>query len=145
MPMMDITLPEGTLDADARQALVDELTSVLLRAERAPETEFFRSVTWVYAHELPPDAVYTSGRPAEQPIVRLEVTTPEGALSQRRRAELIAEATRVIATALQASPDRVWVLCREIPEGSWGAGGRVVAFRELQEIAAASRSEAATA
>ena len=45
MPIMDVTYPQGALDDDARDALVDDLTTVLLRAERAPDTEFFRNVT----------------------------------------------------------------------------------------------------
>ena len=44
MPMMELTLPAGALDAEAKTALVDELTTVLLRAERAPDTDLFRSI-----------------------------------------------------------------------------------------------------
>ncbi len=148
MPMMDLTLPQGALDADARTALVDELTTVLLRAERAPDTEYFRSITWAFVHELPATGVYSAGRPVDRPVVRLQVTTPEGALSQRRRAELVAEATRVIREAVGIGDDdalRVWIVCHQVPEGSWGAGGRVVEFQALREAAAAARSEAATA
>ena len=148
MPLMDLTLPAGTLDADARTALVDELTTVLLRAERAPDTDFFRSITWTHVHELPARDVLAGGRPVERPIVRLEVTTPEGALSDRRRAELVAESTRVICAAVGLAEDealRVWVLCHEVPEGSWGAGGQVVQFKALREAAAAERSAPVTA
>ena len=41
---------------------MDELTTVLLRAERAPDTQFFRSITWAYVHE-PGRAILTAGRP----------------------------------------------------------------------------------
>jgi len=148
MPLMDLTLPQGTLDAEARAALVDELSTVLLRAERAPDTAFFRSITWTHVHELPATDVLAAGRPVDRPIVRLDVTTPEGALSDRRRAELIAEATRVIREAVGLGDDeamRVWILCHEVREGSWGAGGQVVRFEMLREWAAAERSETATA
>ena len=144
MPLMDLTLPQGTLDTDARNALVDDLTTVLLRAERAPDTELFRSITWTHVHELPPGDVLAAGRPIDRPIVRLEVTTPEGALSQRRRAELVENATRVIRDAV-GIPDedalRVWVICHEVAEGSWGAGGQIVPFQQLREMAAAERGE----
>jgi phenylpyruvate tautomerase PptA (4-oxalocrotonate tautomerase family) len=146
MPMMDLTLPEGTLSHDQRTALVDELTTVLLRAERAPDAQLFRDITWVFVHELPAGDVYAAGRPVEQPIVRLEVTTPEGALSDRRRAELVENATRAIREAAgMAEADtlqRVWVVCREVPEGSWGAGGQVVQFKMLADAAAAAREGA---
>jgi hypothetical protein len=35
----------------------------------------------------------------------------------------------------------VWVLCREIDEGSWGAGGQVIRFQQLREAAAAERAK----
>lgn len=147
MPIMDVTYPQGALDDDARDALVDDLTTVLLRAERAPDTEFFRNVTWVYLHELPADGVRAAGRPVPAPTFRVEVTTPEGALSDRRRKELVAEATRVVrehAGIPEAEALRVWVLCREIDEGSWGAGGHVIEFQALKAAAAAEREQAGT-
>lgn len=144
MPMMDLTLPAGTLEQDAKTALVDELTTILLRAERAPETDAFREITWVFVHELDAYDVYAAGRPVDKPIVRLMVTTPEGALSDRRRAELVEGATRAIREAVGLAEEdalRVWVTCREIAEGSWGAGGNVIQFKQLREMAAAQRAE----
>jgi hypothetical protein len=49
MPLIDLSYPAGTFTPEARTALADELTTVLLRAERAPDTEFSRNITWVYA------------------------------------------------------------------------------------------------
>ena len=144
MPIIDVTYPEGALTADQRTELADGLTTVLLRAERAPDTEFFRSVTWVFVHELPPGAVLTAGRPVEQPIFRVECTTPQGALSDRRRQELVAEATRVVrevAGIPEEDAMRIFVLCREIDEGSWGAGGQVIQFEQLRAAAASERKK----
>ena len=145
MPIMDVTYPEGALSPESRDELIEELTGVLLRAERAPDTEFFRSVTWVFVHELPVAHVYTAGRPAEASIFRIEATTPQGALSDRRREELVTNATEV-GKRLADVPDeqllRVFVLCHEVDEGSWGAAGQVVRFQALREAAAAEREKA---
>lgn len=143
MPIMDLTIPAGTLDAGRREALVNDLTTALLRAERAPDTEFFRNITWVFVHE---PEVFVAGRAAEQPLVRLEVTTPEGALSDRRRAELVEAATRLIAEATGIEDTlRIWVLCKEIAEGSWGAAGNVIQFQALKAAAAAEREQEGSA
>ena len=145
MPMIDVTYPEGALDEDARTKLVDDLTTALLRAERAPDTDFFRSVTWVYVHELPAGAINSSGRPVEDPTFRVMVTTPEGALSDRRRAEMVEAGTAAVLEAAGLGPEdamRVWILMREINEGSWGAGGQVVQFKQLVEAAKAEREKA---
>ena len=148
MPLIDLTYPQGTFTPDQRQELADELTTILLRAERAPDTEFFRSVTWINVHELPEGTVLTAGRPVEEPIFRVDVTTPEGALSDRRRQEAVAAMTTAILGAAGLDEDqalRVFVLCHEVAEGSWGAGGQVIQFAQLRAAAAAEREKAEAA
>ena len=148
MPIFEVTYPEGALSADARSRLMEDLTAALLRAERAPDTEFFRSVTWSYVHELPAGSAHAAGKPVVEPTFRIDVTTPEGALSDRRRDELVAEATRITREAAGIEDDgalRVWVLLHEVAEGSWGAGGQVIRFEQLREIARSQRETAAAA
>lgn len=145
MPLIDLTYPAGTFTPEARTALADELGVVLRRAERAPETQFFRDITWMNIHELPEGTVFAAGRPVEAPVFRVHVTVPDGALSERRKAEFIAEATRVISTAAglgEADGLRVWVLINEVPSGNWGAGGRVVTIDDLKGVAAREREHA---
>ena len=145
MPMIDLTYPAGHLSDEQRQALANDLTTALLKAERAPDTDFFRSITWVFVNELPAGQVLAAGKPVTGPIVRVMVTTPEGALSDRRRAELVEAATTVVREAFAIPQEetltRVWVTCREIAEGSWGAGGQIIQFAQLREMAAAARAE----
>ncbi len=136
MPFMELTYPEGALEPEARTTLAEGLTTALLRAERAPDTQFFRDVTWLNLNELPAHAVISAGAPVAKPTFKLDVTTPEGALSDRRREELVGAATGLIREAA-GIPDeealRVWVLCHEVAEGSWGAGGHVIRFEQLRE------------
>src|SRR4051812_29580475 len=72
MPMIDVTYPAGFISDEQRQALANDLTTALLHAERAPDTEFFRSITWAIVHELPVEHVFAAGRAVEAPIVRVE-------------------------------------------------------------------------
>ena len=131
MPFMAITYPQGALSTEAPATLAEELTTILLRAERAPDTEFFRNVTWLYTNELPGDCAYVGGAPTQAPTFKLDVSTPEGALSDRRRKELVAEATSAIREAADIPEDeglRVWVLCHEVARGRLGrrrSGDRV--------------------
>jgi phenylpyruvate tautomerase PptA (4-oxalocrotonate tautomerase family) len=138
MPIFEVTYPEGALAPEARSRLMEDLTTALLRAERAPDTNFFRNVTWSYVHELPTGAVHAAGRPVAEPTFKIDVTTPEGALSDRRREELVSEATRIVREAAGIGDEdalRVWVLLHEVAEGSWGAGGQVIRFEQLRSIA----------
>jgi phenylpyruvate tautomerase PptA (4-oxalocrotonate tautomerase family) len=86
--------------------------------------------------------VLAAGRPVEKPVFRVQATVPQGALSERRKAELVSEATRVVSEAAGLGHDaalRVWVLITEVPDGNWGAGGQIVRFEQLRQYAARER------
>ena len=142
MPLIDLTLSEGSIAPDDRAKLAEELIAVVLRAERAPDTDFFRSVTWSFVHELPQADVTAAGADT---VFRAVFTVPEGALSDRRKQELVSEATKAISSAAGLGEEdglRVFVLISEVPEGNWGAAGNVVRFEQLREIAAQQREQA---
>jgi phenylpyruvate tautomerase PptA (4-oxalocrotonate tautomerase family) len=145
MPMIEVTAPAGTIAPEAREELLDELAGRLLHWEGAPDTEFFRANSWIYFHELPADALFVGGRAGGDSRIRVDVTTPEGALSQRRRAGLVADVHAAVSSAAGLTPEegyRIWVLCREIAEGSWGAGGGIVEFEKLRAASKAERERA---
>jgi phenylpyruvate tautomerase PptA (4-oxalocrotonate tautomerase family) len=143
MPMIEVTAPAGAIAPESREELLDELAGRLLHWEGAPDTEFFREISWVYFNELPADGLHVGGRPGGEPRVGVEITTPEGALSQRRRAGLVGDVHSAVARAMGVTAEeaglRVWVLCREIAEGSWGAAGAIVEFAKLREASKAER------
>jgi phenylpyruvate tautomerase PptA (4-oxalocrotonate tautomerase family) len=142
MPMIEVTAPAGAIAPDARDELLDELAGRLLHWEGAPDTEFFRENSWVYLNEIPAGALYVGGRSGGDARIRVDVTTPEGALSQRRRVGLVADVHAAVSRAAGLTPEdgyRIWVLCREIAEGSWGAGGGIVEFAALRAASKAER------
>lgn len=137
MPMIQLTLPAGVLPAEARRALRDTLAATLLHWEGAPDDTFFRAQAWARIDEVPGADFGALGD--ERPRFRVDVTVPEGALSERRRAGLIEQVTADVLAAAglpAAAASLVWVLIREQPEGTWGAGGAVVRFAELKALAA---------
>ena len=146
MPLIELFVPEGALEADTRDRLVEELTTTLLRWEGAPDTEFFQSIMWVHVHELPAQAVNAAGAPVTEPHFRVDVTVPEGALSERRKEGAVKELTEAVMEAAgldESAGLRVWVIVREVPEGNWGAGGQVVRFSQLRETAQRERERVA--
>jgi phenylpyruvate tautomerase PptA (4-oxalocrotonate tautomerase family) len=145
MPMIEVTYPKGAIAPEAREGLLDELATKLLAAEKAPDTEFFRSITWVYANELEPEALAVGGRPGGEPRYRVDITVPEGALSDRRKGILVDSVHQAISGVAGLGEDdglRVWTLIHEVPEGNWGAAGQQVRFSQLVEYAAAERDKA---
>lgn len=141
MPMIDLTFVRGSIDDAALARLTDELVTVLLRAERAPDTSFMRDNTVVYIHALEPAAQSVGGRGSGEPRFRVEVTVFEGALSQDNREQLVADVHAVVCTAAGIEPDRtrayhVWTLIHEIPEGSWAGGGKIIYYRNVKGLVA---------
>jgi len=148
MPKIDMTIAEGQLSDDAKRELPGQMAAALLRWDRAPDTEFFRAISWTHLHELPEGAMHTADGPAELPQAVIEVTTPQGALSDRRRGELVKELTAQVLEATGWDDEagiRVWILCREIDEGSWGAAGNIIRFEQLRAAAKAEKEQAGSA
>jgi phenylpyruvate tautomerase PptA (4-oxalocrotonate tautomerase family) len=142
MPMLELTYPKDAIASDAREELLEELATRMLEAERAPDTEFFRSITWVYANEIEPEALAVGGRPGGEPRFRVRVTVPEGALSDRRKGILVDSFNQAILRAAgldESEGIRVWTVISEVPDGNWGAAGQQVRYQQLVEAAAAER------
>ncbi|GAQ67323.1 tautomerase family protein [Streptomyces scabiei] len=143
MPMIRLTAPAGSLTEKGRASVQRELAAVLLRWERAPDLPFFRAQAWSYLIELPEGAQTTAED--DEPRFLVEVTVPQGALDDERRAGLVAEATTTVLDAAGLSQDhamRVWVLVNDQPEGTWGAGGNVIRFADLVALAREQRAGA---
>ncbi len=141
MPRLDLTITADVLEEDAKQQLMRDLGAALLRAEGAPDTAFFRSITWAHLHELPAEAIQTPDGTAE-PHAIVDVTVPDGALSEKRKASLVEETTRLVLEATGWGEDagvRVWTLIRDVPEGNWAAAGQIVHFEQLRAAAKAER------
>ncbi|MFE0019688.1 4-oxalocrotonate tautomerase family protein [Amycolatopsis sp. NPDC059021] len=146
MPLIDITVPAGALGDAAAKSLPDELATILLRWEGAPDTEFFREITWVYLHEIPEGGLAVGGRPGGAPRYRVDITVPEGALSQRRKDGLVADVHAAVTAAAGLDPAQalhVWTLIREVPEGNWGAAGQTIRFADLKKASEAERERTA--
>jgi phenylpyruvate tautomerase PptA (4-oxalocrotonate tautomerase family) len=143
MPMIKLTLPSGVLATETRRELQNTLAATLLKWEGAPDTAFFRAQAWSQVDEVHPDTFTALGD--GEPRFRVDVTVPEGALSQHRNEGLVNEATANVLTAAElteADALRVWVLIHEQPEGTWGAGANIVRFAELAALANAERANA---
>jgi phenylpyruvate tautomerase PptA (4-oxalocrotonate tautomerase family) len=141
--MIRLTVPSGALTEEARTTVQRDLASVLLRWEGAPDTAFFRAQAWSYLVELPEGAQTTAEDDA--PRFLAEVTVPQGALSERRKAGLVQDATKTVVAAAGLTPDealRVWVLVHEQPDGTWGAGGYVIRYADLVAPAQQGKEQA---
>jgi phenylpyruvate tautomerase PptA (4-oxalocrotonate tautomerase family) len=142
MPFVEVFVPAGSLSNDQRKVISERLVAEVMVAEGAPDTNTARDISWLLLHET--DTWSVGGRPlsAEEPpryVVRVGV--PAGSMDDAKRALMVERVTAVLAEA-DGDPERLykrpvaWVHIDEIPEGNWGAMGRVVRFPDIAEFVA---------
>ncbi len=132
MPMLDAYIPEGALSPIDEQALLARLTDILLTWEGAdPTNAVARSLAWVFLHR--PANVYVGGLPARAPHFRFVATVPEGQLDDKRRAGMVAAVTQAVSEADAGfdTADRTWVFTTEVPDGHWGARGKISTLADI--------------
>ncbi|MET8331676.1 hypothetical protein [Streptomyces sp. NPDC005181] len=134
MPMLDVYIPEGALEAEAEAALLNRITEILIGYEGFdPADPGTRAISWAFLHR--PAALYVGGDPADAPRYRVIASVPEGQLDRQAREAVVAEVTEAVLDAENGmwprDPRRVWVFPAEIPEGYWGGAGRIVPLADV--------------
>lgn len=148
MPMIDLTVEADALDETARDQLAQDLLAALLRWEGAPDNPRSRSLAWAFVHVV--DRIQVAEPTSNRAHYRIGVRTPAGALDDRRREGLIAEAMALVLKAEGLNPNptdafRVWVILDEIANGSWGAQGNVWRLTDIAAFVTAPTPEDAVA
>jgi phenylpyruvate tautomerase PptA (4-oxalocrotonate tautomerase family) len=138
MPMLDAYIPAGALSPSAEQDLLAKLTDILIVNEGAdPANPQVRSIAWLFVHR--PDAVYVAGAPADAPRYRFVASVPEGQYEPARREAMASDITAAVLDAeggaYERDPSRVWVFTPEVPDGTWGALGRIVTLADIAAFA----------
>ncbi|HWX52125.1 MAG TPA: hypothetical protein VNY34_02455 [Solirubrobacteraceae bacterium] len=138
MPMLDAYIPEGALSPSAEDQLLARLTDLLIVNEGAdPSNPQVRSIAWLFVHR--PEAVYVAGARASAPRYRFVASVPEGQYEPERREAMVRSITDAVLDAEQGAhdrdPARVWVFTPEVPDGTWGALGRVVTLADIATFA----------
>jgi phenylpyruvate tautomerase PptA (4-oxalocrotonate tautomerase family) len=145
MLFFEVFVPNGTLTPERRGHIGERLVAAVVDAGDAPpaaqETaRAMRAMSWVAFHEL--DSWFVDGRRVargEAPRYLVRVTVTAGALSEAKRAHVIERVTQVLAEVdddprrMCQSPD-AWVHLVEVPDGGWGALGRVMGHADVVEL-----------
>jgi phenylpyruvate tautomerase PptA (4-oxalocrotonate tautomerase family) len=136
--MLDAYIPAGALSPEAEEELLARLTDLLIENEGAdPTNPQVRSIAWLFLHR--PEAVYVAGAPAPEPRYRFVASVPEGQYDPERRAAMAASITDAVLDAEDGAherdPSRVWVFTPEVPDGTWGALGRIVTLADIAGFA----------
>jgi phenylpyruvate tautomerase PptA (4-oxalocrotonate tautomerase family) len=135
MPMIDLTVPHGALDA---HALVDAITRAVVKWEGFAGNPRADAASWGFVNELAPGGQHIGHQRNDDGPARYRVvaTVPEGALDDEARAGLVTDVTRLIlehegSPVDVANAGRIWVFINEIPDGRWGGNGRIMRREDI--------------
>ena len=149
MPIVDLTIAEGTLSAEDRERLLDKVGRIAIDYEGLSGSKFAEAFTWVYVHELPATHVsQISGKPPK-PLNRFTFTTLQTLLdneSKHRLGEYVARAVYEIEGATWDEGEaynRVWVFFDDYRQGDWIVGATVNSIKALREEVEKERASAA--
>ncbi|MEW2355715.1 hypothetical protein [Spirillospora sp. NPDC029432] len=139
MPFVEVFAPRGALDGERGTRAKERLVAEVMAAEGAPDTPAARDISWLVVTE--PDDWFVGGRPLpadEPPRYLVRVSVPAGSLDDGKRRDMIERVTRVLADADEDagrvySAPVAWVHLVEIPDGNWGAMGRVFRLPDIIE------------
>jgi len=135
MPMINATIPEGALTAEAEALLLRELTDILIGHEGFdPANKVAQSVSVVFLHR--PAAVFVGGQRSASPRYRIVPSVPEGQYTDASCKALVKDVTDAVVRAEGGSYEdiapRVWVFPTEIPDGQWGGRGVIRRLPDIQ-------------
>jgi phenylpyruvate tautomerase PptA (4-oxalocrotonate tautomerase family) len=148
MPMVNVWMPKGALNAKQQADLSDKLTHALLliegRLNKAIHNPAALSIAWVLFHEIEPTSFAVGGKFDNSYVpdggrFLTTVTVPGGALDHEGAKASVVETVHSAIRDVLGLPIKKgahwapWVIIQEVPEGNWGAGGVV---RHLKEIGA---------
>ena len=135
MPLVQVTAPQNTLDIAEQNALMSRLSNAVLKAEGAPlDDAGAQSLVWAYFDERPATAIYIGGENLPAPPLRIAITTPSGALSERTRKTLVTDIGEIVDDVVGPFDGRLnhWAMLYELDEGSWAGGGQVFGLADIQ-------------
>ena len=157
MPMCDAYIPSNALEPEAERTLIARVSDILVSHEIRrvadlmddPEAiesmrEAAQSISWMFVHRTD---TYVAGRPSAAPHYRFLASIPQGQLDD----DFIPAINRDIMQAVidaeggrySNSERRVWVFAYEVPDGTWGAGGRPRSLKNIIDYVAAGWGDSA--
>lgn len=137
MPLINFSFTKGAISPECVQPLVSSLLEILLRNHiLAALSEQLAPVTCFKVFEVECCRYFVGGNPTDEHRYDIEIIVPEGTVDGERRDRIVLEMTEAVLTAAgtawsEDAAHRVWVLIRDVPDGRWAVGGRIVTAKTI--------------
>src|SRR5437764_3886873 len=137
MPIIEMFVPQGAVDAEAKRRLHERVGRQVLEVEGATydESPQAQAITWMLIHEMPEGSWSVGSRvisAADEPRVLTRVTVPRGAMDDERRAAIASRVNQEIVDALgDALADPTKSICVLDDGSTFSGGGMVASFDQI--------------
>ena len=93
-----------------------------------------QSLVWGYYHEKTAEQCFVGGENIAEVPLCIEVTTPEGALTEKKRRILVAEIGHIAddLIGIYANSLNHWVMLHEQIDGTWGGAGNIFRLNDIK-------------
>ena len=138
MPIVDLTIAEGTLSAEDQDRLVDKVGRIAIDYEGLSGSQFAEKFTWTYIHELPAAKVSQIHGKPPKPLYRFTFTTLETLIDNESKHRLGVDVAKAVYEIESADWDaaeahnRVWVFFNDYRQGDWIAGSLINCIKDLR-------------
>lgn len=135
MPLIQVTADENALGKDEQEGFMSEISGAVLKAEGAPvDDDGANALVWAYFDARPANNIYIGGETISSPPVRINITTPEGALDTESRHQLVKDLGEIVDRYIGIFEGRLnhWTMMHEVAEGSWAGAGQVFHLEDIQ-------------
>lgn len=136
MPLIQVEAAQGTLNKADQDTLMSRISNAVLKAERAPiDHSGAQSLAWAYYDERAEGSVYIGGETLDQTPLRIAITTPDGALNDAMRAELVAEIGEIVDDIVGPYEGRLnhWTMLYDLAEKHWSGNGQIFSLAAIKE------------
>lgn len=131
MPLVDLFVQEGRLDAAAQQRLGAEISRAVLGHEQIADTPANQAIAWVYIHQQPTGTLLVGGEAVDHsdPHYRVIVRCQQGYLDDEHKQAVAADVARIIRDVdpeLPTDVPRIFCMIEEGADGTWAIEGSIV-------------------
>jgi len=139
MPIIEMFVPAGVLDADTKAKLHRNVGRQVLEVEGGTGAPLEQAITWMFISELDGGAWSVGGEPVtadRQARFLTRITVPVGSMNDERRIEIARRVHHEIVAAVGHDPGPINNMCliSEIPTGGWSGGGIVVGWVDIMRM-----------
>jgi phenylpyruvate tautomerase PptA (4-oxalocrotonate tautomerase family) len=110
--------------------MVEELTTIALKIEGLPDTDFVRSTAWTYIQEYGTENIFKGGSPQNANGIIVQIQIFEGGLDTVRKGEII----EALTTIIQRNTNRqvpIYIMIMELKADHWGFLGKRISLEDL--------------